>query len=308
MTTPCGPSLLDTMWLGRPGAMTRLRIPDAGWVAPLGRAEVAHTLAGGGTTVTRRAATHRAYSVNLSKMTPDEAQLILAYYLGNKGSGPWALVDPSYRNQLSPGASSMGVAAGRNTAWNPLIGDAAAVLDSTVVPPVDGTGVLRWAAPTNGKNLFEGTQPTAGTFVPVTTKAVPYLSPYIAWVSVYLRAQTTATVKLYALGCNAAGWDGVSVANTANVALTTAWQRVTLSVPAASWAGANPAYIVPNIQVAAVGASDVLVAAAQIDYGYSSVPPWVAGLGVPRVVLSAGVGAGVSVYWRRDHGLTMAEV
>jgi hypothetical protein len=315
MTAPCATPVIgppsgsfSTIYFGKPGSMTKLRLPDAGYDGKMGRGEVAHALPTGGTTVTRRRRTKRVYTIPYTDMRTDDAEALVSYYTGSRGLGPFCLLDPAWRNQLSLDASTFDAGYGSNTVWNAPAADTQLVLDSTFTPPIVGSAVGRWSSPVNGHYLFEGTNNGGNNLVPSATYAVPYLTDQPAVVSIYARSQTSTTnVTLYALGLAAAGWDGVSFL-TAACALTTTWARFFVYVPAATWTAANAPYIGVAVKAASGGGVGVLLANAQIEYGYSSPQPWLTGLGVPRCSLSAGLGGQIKdVYWRRNHSLIASE-
>lgn len=316
MTAPCATPVngqppvgaLRDMYFGLPGAMTKLRLPDSGFADSLSRSEVAHSLSSGGTATTRRRKARRAYALAFSQMSIDEADTLISYYTGSRGIGPYALIDPSWRNQLGLDGSTFGVARGSNTVWSLPPARAQPLIDSTVAPALPGSAVLRWVSPVNGDTLYEGTQPS-GTLLPSTTGAVPYLNDQSIVGSVYLRlaSGTTANVTLYAFGSPAAGWAG-SLSATTICALTTSWQRFYVVVANGAWTASLAPYITLGIKATTAGLPNVLLSNAGIQIGPSSPAPWVTGLGVPRVTISSGLSAKSTIYWRRDHGLTLTEV
>lgn len=315
MTAPClvpGPpaTTLDSFYFGKPGAMVKFIRHDAGAAAPLSRAEVAHALSSGGTTTTRRPTAKRIYSLSFSAMTPDEIETLMSYYLGSRGAGPFALIDPSYRNQLTTDASTIWAPTGKIVAgaWGVPVGDTALTLDTTVAPPNAGSRIMRWTPVTGHALLTNGTYSgtTLASFAP-STRAVPYLTDQPAVLSVYLRALTgTPTATLGVYGSTAAG--GAVVGATAATALSsTAWKRLSVSMGIGALSALTEGL---HLGVtAATSAGAILVAAAQIEYGYSGgAEPFVTGLGVPRVTISSGLGSTNKVYWRRDTGMTLSEI
>lgn len=321
MTAPCATPIMglppatsfDTFYIGKAGAMVKLRAPDSGYSSNMSRGEVAHQNTSGGTTVSRRPRTKRIFVVPMSGMTPDDAETLLSYYLGGFGNGPWCVMVPEFRNQLSQQASTFGQVLGVNDAWHAPATDTAALIDSTIAAPIVGgkplgTAVLRWPSPVNGHYLFDGTNNGGTALVPSTTYGVPYLGDQPAKVNVWLRsASGTPTVTLYALGLAAAGWDGTTDATLACV-LSTTWQRFSISLAAGAFAGLPP-YLGIAVKSASASSPDVLLAAAQIEYGVTgtNLNPWTTGLGVARCSFAAGVGSKMTVYWRRDHSFTLAE-
>lgn len=320
MTAPClvpagrpPQTAFSNYYIGKPGTMTKLSLPDNSVTAPLGRGEVAHALSSGGTTTTRKRRAKRVLSVSFGQQSPDEADAMLGYYLGARGNGPFCWVDPGWRNQLGGDASTFGSLIAANTAWAVPTADTQPLVDTTIAPPTGllNSAVLRWPTPTNGHVLLEGSQ-TAGPLVPSSSRAVPYLSDLAAVLTVWGRTATgTASAKLYALGLAAAG-NALPLSGIPNVnvtcALTTTWQMFTVLIPAGSFTPATSPYICAAIAANSAGGPDTLWAAAQLSYGTAAALPWVTGLGVPRVTLSAGVPVAQTVYWRRSHSFTLSEV
>lgn len=310
-TLPAGLPPVTTQsdfYLGQPGAMVKLPKPDSGLGFTVGRGEVAHALSSGGITTTRRGRAKRIYSLGYTALSADTADVLESFYLGARGLGPYALVDPAYRNQMSTYSSTMNAPTGLNGAWSAALGDTQPFLDGTVAPPFAGSSVLRWPTPVAGHILLEGTQPVAASFVPSWTYGVPYLPDQVAVVSLWIKsgAGNITNVHLYALGLARAGWDAVSQVNVAMPTVTSTWQQVSLVVPVNSWTQATGPIIAPAI-FAPAACPDLLIAGAQITYGFASAIPWVTGLGVPRVTFSAGIGGGQNVYWRRNEAYTLSE-
>lgn len=300
----CAPQGMKLFYLGRPGNMQPLVVPDRSFTANLGRGEVAHALPSGGTTTTRRKSVKRSYVLNMSAMTPDTANVLLGFYAGAFGTGPFSLVDPSYRNGMSTDVSLFGMAQGAFAGWALPPGDALPTLDTGMPPFAVPGGVIRWAGPVNGHTLFEGTQAVSGLFVPAASSC-PYLPSQDTTLSIYARTGSgTATVSWEAIGSTG------SVARTATATLTTAWQRLTVNVPSgtAGWTAAAVQYINGALKCTQAASPDILLCCPQTDYGTLVANPWVLGIGVPRVTFNAGLGGASDVFWRRNHVVTLAEI
>lgn len=306
----CTPTTLKTVYLGRPGSMTQIWCPNSGYSAPLVRAATAHTLAGGGTAVTRRRKTRRTYALAWTGLTPELADPILAFYTGLMGLGPFCLVDPAWRNQQSLDVSTFGQAVGAIVGWATPIGDTQPVFDASLTPFAEASGVARWNSAVNAHVLFEGSN-LAGVYTPDLTNAVPYLPDQSNVITVYAKTATsTCSVILKAFGLTAAGSASpVNVAAGA-VTLTTSYQRLTVVVPvgAAGWSAAATPYISAALMCNQTSAPVIHVSNAQIQTGPSTADPWVAGLGVPRVVIPDPADSNVDVWWRRNHTLILAEI
>lgn len=299
----------QAFYLGQPGAMVKLTLPDAGFTNALSRAEVAHALASGGTTTTRRKDVKRSYGLPWSGLTADTGDSLLSFYSGARGAGPYALVDPSMRNHMSLDSSTFGAPTGKLTAWSAGASDAAPYLDTAFVGPLAGSAVLHWPTPVATHVLLEGNQ-SAGGFVPSWTKGVPYLPDLPAIVSMWVRTVTgtASNFLLYALGLGRAGWDGSQPHVSVTIpTITTTWQQINVLVPVNSWSAAIGPIIAPAL-VATAGSPDILVSAAQLSYGFGQPVPWVTGLGCPRVSFSAPVSSSVPVNWRRAQSYVLTEV
>lgn len=300
----------DTFYIGQPGAMTKLSKPDSGFTNALSRAEVMHALSSGGTTTTRRKDVKRTYGLPYSAMTADTADAMLSYYSGARGAGPFALVDPSWRNAMSLDASTFGAPIGKNTAWsaNPL--DAAPYLDTAFAPALPGSAVLHWPTPVNTHVLGNLTQPVSGTFIPDWVKGVPYLPDLPMIVTYWVRtvAGTSTGAVAYAFGLSRTGWLTPFPAKTVALSpITTTWAQVVIGVPVNQWTQAQGPIIAPALVCGQAGSPDILISNAQVTYGFNDITPWVTGFGIPRVSISAGVPSTVTVNWRRDHAYTLSE-
>lgn len=312
MTWPnpnCNPTTLKTVYLGQPGAMVNLSMPDAGYTAPLGRAGVNHQLAEGGVAVTRRRKTRRLYGISFSGLTPELADPILAFYTGLMGLGPFRLVDPAWRNAMSLDVSTFGQQVGAIVGWDTPSADAQPTFNAAITPFQEASGVLQWATPVNGHYLSEWQNP-AGTAVPDASNSVPYLAdqPYV--ISLYARtASSTCSVVPAAFGAAANGSGLVTVSGAA-VTLTTAWQRLTVPVPVGSsgWSAAATPYIGAALKCNQTSAPTVYVSDAQIEVGPPAANPWVAGLGCPKVIVEDPFGVTVNVRWLKDTTLVLAEM
>lgn len=300
----------DSFYLGQPGAMVKVGMPDSGFSNGGSRAEVAHALSSGGVTTTKRRLIKRTWSLPFSGMTADTADALLSYYSGSRGNGPYALVDPSWRNALSLDASTFGAALGQNTTWAAPPADAQPYLDTAFAPPIPGSAVLHWPTPVNTHLLVNASQPALAAPVPDWMNGVPYLNDLPMVFSVWIRTVTGSVTGLVlgALGLQQSGW----ITPFPEVAVSlptvnTTWQQVSVLVNPNAWTQAQGGIFAPAIG-AVPATPDLLIACAQVTYGFTVATPWVTGLGCPRVSFSAGVSSGVSVNWRRDHGYMLSEV
>jgi hypothetical protein len=309
MTTPITlrdlNSQLRTFYLGTPGNLQALRIPDAGYAAPLQRGEVTHELISGGTAVTRRRLARRTYGLGFSLCTPDVASILVGFYMGDFGDGPFCFVDPAWRNQLTDAASTFGARADAVDGWalsNP--GAETVTFSTSIAPFAQPSGVAVWAGAGNGSHLGTGSW-NGSVLVPDTTLACPYLPATTTPVSVYVRtASSTASVSLRGLAVQADGT--VNSTTTTTVTATTAWQRVTAVVPAAL--ASTTLYTLLDVLCNTASAPNIYLSCASLQYGVTLPGAWVGGAGVPRVTVAGPLGNQSTLIVARDHALLLAEI
>lgn len=295
---------LRSFYLGAPGNLTKLRIPDAGYTAPLSRGEVTHDLISGGTAVTRRVRARRVYQLGFSGCTADTAATLLGFYVGDYGDGPFCFVDPAWRNQLRDDASTFGARGQAVTGWGLSNPGVESVTYTTGVDPFAvPSGVAVWAGAGNGSHLGTGAY-SGATLVPDVTAACPYLADQPTTVSVYVRTATsTASLTLRGLAVQADG----TVASTTTATLTAntaGWQRATVTVPASLTA----LYTLADVLCNTASAPSIYLSCAAVQYGVTVPGAWVGGVGVPRVVVSAPLANSSTLFVARDHALTLAEI
>lgn len=307
MTQPIGirelRTQLNTYYLGVQGAMRALRIPDAGVTCSTSRSEVVHQLISGGTAATRRDRARRNWQLGFGGTTPDTASLLTAFYQGSFGDGPFCFVDPAWRNALSFEASTFGVRVQAISAWSTSVTGNPLSYDTTVTPPVVGSGVARWAGAQNTNRVGLGVW-TGFVFTPSATFAPPYLPAVVTTLSVYARAVSgTPSLSLRGLVVDATG-TALSTTTT-TVTLSSSFQRVTVTAPASV---ANGVYVVPDL-LCNTNSSVINFAGADVQYTAATpTPAWVPGFGIARVVIGAGIGGSSLLYISRDHTLTLLEI
>lgn len=287
-------------YLGTPGAMQQLQSPNGPLDAPPGRGEVVHTLINGGTSVTRRLHAKRTYTLPYTSLYTADADTVLAFYQGLYGEGPFVLIDPTKRNVLGLDTSTASVRVGSLVEWKPSTGT---VITSTNTPPVGvPTGVLNWDGLAASATIMPGSVASTAD----TAHAPVYLPTEAHTISIYLSASTSATVTLQAAGCNAAGAVTVT-SNTASAALTTSWQRFTVTVAKGAGAYAACAFLLPRILLGGTVPSNVYLAGAQLEYG-TAATAFQPGYGSPRVMFTQSPGYSAPVFGYADLSLTLAEV
>lgn len=289
-----------SVYLGKPGAMFRLPSFDGGISAPLRAGEQAHGLADDGVAVTRVARIRRSYDLQRSAATPDDADLLLAFYAGVFGPAPFCLIEPSYRNFLTIDASS---GCSRLGSLNPWTVSAGTLLpDATVTRPLPTAGVMRWVGAGSGSTATLG--PVVGDVDPLT--AMPVLAAETVTLGIRARtASGTASVTLRLLGRAGDGTATGPAITAAPVTLTTAWQLLTVT---AHPGDITALYYGAQLLCSTAGAPDILMAAPQLE-ATDGVGAFTLGFGVPRVVITTGVARSLRLLGSNtDHSFQLSEV
>lgn len=296
-----------TYYLGTAGNMQTLRTPNAAYSTPSNRGEVPHQLISGGVAVTRRGRTRRQWPLAFGTLTPDTADLLVAFYTGIFGDGPFRFVDPAWRNALGVDASTFGARVDAISVWSASVSAQPLTFDATVAPPADAagytlSGVCRWTGAQNGSQVGLGTWDGA-KFVPSAIEAPPYLPQQATSITVY--ARSVSATPSFSLRGQVVAADG-TVANTTTTTATlssSAWTKFTVLVPS----GLSGAYVLPNF-LCNTATSVIQLACPLVQYGENPPDTWVVGLGIPTVVIAAPMDGTVDLLYARDHTLTLAEV
>lgn len=294
---------LNSYYLGAAGNLQKLRIPDLGVAGPVQRGEVVHNLISGGTAVTRRRLARRTYTLGFTGCTPDTAQTLVGFYVGDFGDGPFCFVDPAWRNALTDDLSTFGARAQAISGWalsNP--GVETVTFSSSITPFEVPSGVAVWTGAGNGSRLGTGTF-SGGNYIPDATAAPPYLTDRVNPARVYVRtASSTASISVRGRAVAADGT--VASTTTTTITANTSWQAYTVAIPAALTAS----YIVIDILCNTGSAPNIYLSCADVQYGVSAPAGWTGGIGVPRVVISGGLPSSGPFYITRDHALQLSEI
>lgn len=306
MTTPIliDPTAFKTYYLGTAGAMQQIRTPNNAVQQVLERGEVLHQLISGGNAVTHRTRSRRAWQHSWAGCTPDTADQLIGFYLGVFGDGPFQYVDPNWRNQLSMEVSTFGAQLDAVSVWSrSLTASTPLQFDTTIAAPSPQSGVAKWINAANGEQVGCGVW-NGSAFVPSVIGTPPVLAPVTTALSVYARAVTgSPSLSLRAQSTDTA-FGTVTTQATATATLSTsAWTRLTVTVAA----GVAASWWQPNLLCNTAGAT-IRISCAQLQYGRTAPDPWVIGLGVPWVIVPAGMSANYDVLYARDQGLTLAEI
>lgn len=311
MTAPCHVTM-GAMYLGKPGAMVNLGVPQAGYQSIGSRAEAVHKLISGGTAVTRTANYKRIWLLPAAAQTEAAAQYMLAFFAGSMGLGPFVLVDPGWVNKLAPDTSSMGAVIQAITTWTPLNAGALA-WDGTDVAAQPQSDIMTWTGAGNTSKIGLGSW-SGSTLLPATGTAPPYVSDQGSSGSVYLRTgSSTASVSVILYGVTSTGSISVT-GSTATAAISSAgWTRLTSFLASGN---TTAQYEVIQILCNTNSAPVIWASAADIQYGptnAATLGAWALGLGSPRVVFMPSTGtypglpAAISHFPYRDMTYTLAE-
>jgi hypothetical protein len=291
------------LYIGNPVGNLGIRtMPYAprGFATPLSSAETEHALAGGGTTITKRARARRrfTYQWKAHDFTVDTAEELSALYLGVHGPGPYVLLGPEQRNFAPQAVGSFG-ASGGAPGWAASAGTYTANVAGIALPTGVISGVGTWGGAGNG-SILSGTPVVSVIDPALGCVLVPNVACTIScWLKV---ASSTATLTLAAFGGSSGA--GTSQAASSATAIGTTWTRLSATIAAA----ATPvAYIYPRVLCGTASAPTIHLAGCQIEYA-TAAAAFVQPLGTPRVVIPAGVGIDVDVLPYRGHTLTLAEV
>lgn len=277
--------LTKTFWLGKPGNMIQLPAPGIGYGAGHQRAETLHALIGGGVTVTKRLHAKRTWPINWARVQNRDLQVLLGFYRGAFGDGPFVFLDPADDNYLSLDSSLCGARNGAIGAWT-VKSPETLVYDSTVTPPVLPCGVLRWTGAGNGSTIAVAPRDGSGNVIADTASSVPLVQALAQQLSIY--AWTASGTVNAQLGLS----DGVAATSfSGTVGLTTTPQRLAFNHAAGSF-GVN-LYALLVLKCLTASAPNILVSAPQFEYGVAAASQFAAGSNAPRVVITAPPGNSV---------------
>jgi hypothetical protein len=284
-------------YLGMPGAMRALPSPRPGSTLGAPSMGDAVSTALSGTTKTfRNIYPRRTFSLNYTYLDACDAGLLLNFYEGLYGLGPFILVDSSRRNMLPVDVASCGKRSYASHGWT--VSTSSLTRGSGPPEDVPDSGVLEWSSPSAGAIMQPGV--TASTADPLT--AAPYLSPEFCTVSAWVKAATATTTALHLGGFDSDGAFVASLSSSVSVGASWRWVSVTAGPYEAALAGS--VFVAPRI----VAASGVHLSVAGVQLEYADGPnPWQSGAGCPRVVFTSSPGRDLPLVARTDHTLVLAE-
>jgi len=318
MTSPllCAPQLKQ-FYLGPAGKLRLLTMPDAGYKVTLDQGKVDHALLGGPHAVQHLGKTRRIYELDFAQRTWDQSDLVLSIFAGMLGPGPYYLIDPAFRNLLPAHISGGGQIEQTSVGFFVSAGGAVAFAAPAITAPplAPLCGVQDW---TTVQNSFLWLNATAANITEPGAPPVNLAEPFTAACWLRVPAGTT-NVQLLAYFTDINGASLGTVSLVASAAVTTTWQRFGASLaPGAVPAGAVTYGLALSALSAApphvyVSAPDIQQTTGTVDPAGAGptatlVPPWVLGLGVPKLLPYGTMAANSDrMYARRSHILTLVE-
>lgn len=125
----CSDPYAPQFWLGKPGALTAIRMPNAGYGRPNSDHFAMHDLLDG-QAVDRSPYTVRTWSFSHEWLRPEVVTVFQEYATRQRGFGPFILIDPHMKNLLTPNQAA-GTDALRTTEGFTVTGSGDALSSST---------------------------------------------------------------------------------------------------------------------------------------------------------------------------------
>lgn len=101
----CTDPYTPSFWLGKPGALTQLRMPGAGWPRASSDNFAVQSLLDG-MSVDRSPYLRRTWQFSYEWLKPDVMSVLMEYATRQRGVGPFILIDPQMKNLLTPNQAS----------------------------------------------------------------------------------------------------------------------------------------------------------------------------------------------------------
>lgn len=278
----CADTTTPVYWLGRPGDLVAIRVPDQDYTRTPNDNSVVHALLGG-QAVDRSLYEQRTWQMAYEILSYSTQLLIEQVRTRQRGIGPFVFIDPHTVNFLTPNQSS-GTDAWLTTVGFNVTGTGESLSSSTAVTAVRGTHSLQWNLPITVTGSGGGvmmlttsygvsgwaTPPSQGwTFIGQVqgggTDAIVTVTPHLTWLSS----------------------TGAILSTTAGTGVNTAsgsWTAFTVTGTAPS----NAVWCLPRLVVTpgtVSGAAIVYVDELQLDMRVDSRGPraWMPGQNQPRV-------------------------
>lgn len=298
-------------YLGKtPSPMIRLN-PDSAYTNTLSQLRAVHALISGAQAVQHVDKVRRAYQLNFSAMTIDQADPVTSILAGLLGRGPYYLVDPNWRNLYPKHVSAAGIYKASSAGFI-ATGPSAVAYSAAVAPPAACalSGVQLWSGVATGASLYcnaSASQILEGSAPPALTGEAITAGAWMRTVS----GTVNVTMSVY---FNTAAGAFISAVSVGTAALTTTFTRFAGTLAAASIPATAATFGVVYTWSSGTATGvylaglDAQLITASVGTTFASLPPWVLGLGVPRVNISADSPGGPNpVYWRRGMQLNLVE-
>lgn len=264
------------------------------------RGTISQTLIGGGTTTQRLPELKSSYSIDWSILKPADFDLLMSFFDGGQGGGPYCLVDPSQSNFLPPNVSRMGAVTSSFPEWVATVG---ALATSTSAGPTGLlSGVCAWTGAATSSVLWMGLNNVIdGTWLP------PIISGKSHRVGIWAKVASGSATLTAAVPYGVAGSApiGNATATAAAVVLSSTWQEVSALVASGfNWTTGD--YLAMKLTVSSATTPSILLAAPSMIYD-ASASTGVAGIGVPRVNIVGDAPSPVGRPGLRNFTMTLAE-
>jgi len=285
------------LWIGRPGALLRLRAPLRGATVTPDFGGVVHEAIGGARTVDLMGDGRRVWSFSWRSLPRRDAALLRGLAGGHYGPGPYVMYDPGQRNLLTANQSSGTDAAGTVDGFEATTG----AWGPNRTASAQGTGCLGWELhdlPGPGEP-----DPTVRLLWRHGPHGIPVVPDQRYTFSAQLSGTSTALrLRLALVWRDAAG----AVLSTTN-GPATAPAGVLGAFAAKQVSGLPPAgavYVGPRI-VAAVPVADTVIGADAMQLELGAATAWEPGYGLPLVSITE---LPAAYAWADYHDLQMTLV
>jgi hypothetical protein len=271
----------NNLYLGIPGALSTIVWPKGGLSGPRGRLVSEFTLGSGGRQIWKTVNGKRTYVINYGALDLASFSMLEAFDQGHMGPGPFALLDPGRRNQLT--ANQSAATSLTNGTDNFTVAGTGGTIASSSALVLRGPRSLLWtlniAAPASGTvSLDSPTTDWPG--IPVASR--PYA--FGCWVRTQVDASVTLQARL--TWYDTSGATLSTSTGNATVCGTAGWTQVWVTAsPPASGAYVNGSLAVSGATVS-VGAK-LYLDQFQLNEGTTVDTAWSPGTGVfPVQVMS----------------------
>lgn len=302
---------VPAIYFGRPGALQALPYPAGDIDKPYDRMAYDFTNGAGTHRISKLAGGSRLYSLNWDALHVENYDILAKYWTGNMGTGPWALIDPSVTNMLSPnqaGATSL-----INYVWNDWDTGSSSYSMGSLLSNQNATFIHRSGAPRSLQWNFPQTLAEYPVMWP--------LKPYADWAgwpvvpganyifSCWARPDgTVATNVMMAVKLQWYNSSGVYLSETSGGdSFMTTWQRYSASgAPPAGAAYVRPIFVVTGSSIPVNGSVYIDEPMLEQD---SVLNDWAPGTGVrPVEILSLTDGVPFATRMRDGIKCDMREV